>query len=647
MVGKTCHQEEIGTLGFKKSTALGFGQGKELLIGNFNGGTHDDIGIRRPDGKIYMDNAEDGWRNENSAGGDWDTGFDKGSDFGYNADPKVAIYHGNFDTDGKLDFLFVEEDGTYSFEYSGDTLENGGTNWDHVKKKGFYYQSMEEKKSEITSQNSTKHVQPGENFSLTFTMKNIGADTWDGANENYAVGLVDQSHNWGLTDQALGNVSVAQGQSKTFTLNLTAPQDVGVYILPWRMKLFNSWFGDITADTIQVGDDNDAEMSLPQFFPDTMNAGQTYTVTVNAFNTGIQTWNPGGQYKLGAVNDDSIWGPTRVDMNSGDSTTTGNFKMFTFDVTAPTTPGTYTFDYQMVQEGVEWFGDSTDQQVTVVSTSPTDITLSSTDIAEGEAGGTEVGTLSTSDTTPGDTFTYELTAGDGDEDNTSFTINGDKLESAEVFDFETKNSYSIRVKTTDSNSNTFEKAFTINVTDVNESFSPTDLTGLSVWLDADQITGLNDGDAVSTWNDASGNSNNATQTDTAKQPTYEVNELNGKPVVKFTSDVLTGSLGSNISNDSMTVIIVAEEEHALYKHTLFGLTDTSGSTLQNAHEIFEFALWKNNNPDSVSLTRGVGQFSGTNQQTFDSDFSGFNIWSVTSDGSDATVNKNGTTVWNN
>ena len=45
----------------------------------------------------------------------------------------------------------------------------------------------------------------------------------------------------------------------------------------------------------------------------------------------------------------------------------------------------------------------------------------------------------------GDTFTYSLVSGTGSTDNASFTISGNQLLTAASFDFEAKNSYSIRV----------------------------------------------------------------------------------------------------------------------------------------------------------------------------------------------------------
>ena len=49
------------------------------------------------------------------------------------------------------------------------------------------------------------------------------------------------------------------------------------------------------------------------------------------------------------------------------------------------------------------------------------------------------------------------------------------LKTAAVFDYETKTSYSIRVRTTDQGGLYYEEAFTITVTNVNET-APTDIS---------------------------------------------------------------------------------------------------------------------------------------------------------------------------
>lgn len=111
-----------------------------------------------------------------------------------------------------------------------------------------------------------------------------------------------------------------------------------------------------------------------------------------------------------------------------------------------------------------------------VNTAPTDISLSPTSVAENLPSGTAVGTFTTTDTA-GNTHTYTLVSGTGSTDNASFSINSNQLLTNTVFDYETKNSYSIRVRSTDQGSLYFEKIFIISVNNVNEA--PTVTSGAS------------------------------------------------------------------------------------------------------------------------------------------------------------------------
>ncbi|WP_198285303.1 cadherin repeat domain-containing protein, partial [Microcystis sp. T1-4] len=108
-----------------------------------------------------------------------------------------------------------------------------------------------------------------------------------------------------------------------------------------------------------------------------------------------------------------------------------------------------------------------------VNETPTDLALSATTVNENVPVNTVIGTFSTTDPDSGNTFTYSLIAGTGDTDNSAFSIVGNQLQINNSPDFETKNSYSIRVKTTDQGGLEFEKTLTITVNDVNET--PTDL----------------------------------------------------------------------------------------------------------------------------------------------------------------------------
>ena len=104
----------------------------------------------------------------------------------------------------------------------------------------------------------------------------------------------------------------------------------------------------------------------------------------------------------------------------------------------------------------------------VTNNAPTNIALSATSINENVAANTTVGTLSTTDPDAGNTFTHSLVAGTGSTDNASFNISGSSLRITNSPDFETKSSYSVRVRTTDQGGLYFEKVFIITVNDLNE-----------------------------------------------------------------------------------------------------------------------------------------------------------------------------------
>ena len=107
--------------------------------------------------------------------------------------------------------------------------------------------------------------------------------------------------------------------------------------------------------------------------------------------------------------------------------------------------------------------------VTDVKEAPTNLTLSKTAIAENQPRRTTVGVFSKTDPDVRDVSVYTLVSGVGSADNANFTIDAHgNLKTAAVFDFETRRSFSIRVRTTDRGGLFFERAFTITVTDVLE-----------------------------------------------------------------------------------------------------------------------------------------------------------------------------------
>ncbi len=155
------------------------------------------------------------------------------------------------------------------------------------------------------------------------------------------------------------------------------------------------------------------------------------------------------------------------------SNTTGTIlrtsQMFNFEVKS-----SYSIRLRVTDSGGLTFERQLTVTVTNVNETPTNITLSPASIAENAGANAVVGTLSATDDA-GDTATFTLVAGTGSTNNASFNISGTSLRANASFDFETKSSYSVRVRVTDSGSLTFENSFTINVTDVTESTAPTNI----------------------------------------------------------------------------------------------------------------------------------------------------------------------------
>ena len=110
------------------------------------------------------------------------------------------------------------------------------------------------------------------------------------------------------------------------------------------------------------------------------------------------------------------------------------------------------------------------------NSAPSNITLSTATISENNAIDASIGTLASTDPDAGDSFTYSLVSGAGSTDNSKFTLSGNTLGAKDIFDFEAKSSYSIRIQTTDAGGLSFQKTLSISITDVNETPSAMAIT---------------------------------------------------------------------------------------------------------------------------------------------------------------------------
>ena len=150
-----------------------------------------------------------------------------------------------------------------------------------------------------------------------------------------------------------------------------------------------------------------------------------------------------------------------VDVNNGPVTAVLQLQP-TYQYTVPTN-GTHSF----TAVGAPIYGRTYGARTPPLP--PTDILLSSTAIPENEPVGRLIGTLTSRDPNRGDSFTYALVNGTGSTDNARFEIVGDQLFARETFDYESNQSFSIRIASTDTTSLTYEEAIVISVVNVNEN----------------------------------------------------------------------------------------------------------------------------------------------------------------------------------
>ena len=224
--------------------------------------------------------------------------------------------------------------------------------------------------SRFVSQTVTTNMIPGAHYPVVIRMRNIGTNTWSEVTR-HRLGAINpaENGNWGSARQVL-STAVPPGAEGVFSFMATGPLTVGSYNFQWRsLQEGVGYFGDSTPNVVvAVADGLNNSGFVSQTMPATMNAGQTYPITITLTNTGTTTWTGGSLYFLASQNppDNLTWGLNRVIMPT--SVPPATAVTFGFNVTAPATPGTYNFQWRMIQAGLGLFGASTPNVAVVVST---------------------------------------------------------------------------------------------------------------------------------------------------------------------------------------------------------------------------------------------------------------------------------------
>jgi alkylated DNA repair dioxygenase AlkB len=221
----------------------------------------------------------------------------------------------------------------------------------------------------FVSQSVPSSVAAGQRFPVSVTMRNAGSTTWTSGGTNpVRLGSQNPQDNttWGLGRVELPG-PVAEDAQVTFQFTATAPSAPGSYHFQWRMVHEGvAWFGDLTPDvavTVNPPPPDPAgngSAFVSQIVPTSMVVGDDAQVSVTMRNTGRTTWYAGGAhgFRLGSQDpqDNQTWGLNRVDVPQ--PVAPGQQVTFSFTVT-PARIGLVPFQWQMVQETVNWFGPAT------------------------------------------------------------------------------------------------------------------------------------------------------------------------------------------------------------------------------------------------------------------------------------------------
>jgi len=229
--------------------------------------------------------------------------------------------------------------------------------------------------SQIVWTNTPSSMEAYHQYTAKVTMRNTGTTTWNEAN-SIRLGAVGD----GTGDAAKFSTTrlflpfgtnVAPGQEYIFTTTMVAPGTGGSYIMQYQMVRDGvAWYGDTWSTPVTVSTPNGLDSQIiSNTIPSTMSHGQSYSVSVTLRNTGTTAWSEGSNIRLGAVGegagDAAKFTSTRIFLPEGTKVAPGGTYTFAYTLKAPASTGTYNPQYQMVRDGVAWYGDTVSKSVTV------------------------------------------------------------------------------------------------------------------------------------------------------------------------------------------------------------------------------------------------------------------------------------------
>jgi hypothetical protein len=262
-----------------------------------------------------------------------------------------------------------QSDVTFSFDVTPQTLGEQLFRWGMIREnvgpfgqKNAPVKVMVAKDALFLRQSVPATIVAGTTQPASVTFRNIGTVQWT-RGANFRLGSQGLANNtiWGLYRVELPH-DVPAGTEVIFDFPIKAPAAAGKYNFQWQVLQEQvAWLGQPSpAFEVRVMPPlARAAVFVSQTVPTHMTPASTRTVSVTMRNVGTETWTPGTQYKLGSQNppDNTRWAINRVAVPQ--DVPPNAEVIFSFSIQARNTTGIQSFQWQMVQENVEWFGQKT------------------------------------------------------------------------------------------------------------------------------------------------------------------------------------------------------------------------------------------------------------------------------------------------
>jgi hypothetical protein len=178
-------------------------------------------------------------------------------------------------------------------------------------------------------------------------------------------------------------------------------------------------------------------------------------------------------------------------------------------------------------------------------------------------------------------------------------------------------------------------------------FIPTSISGLQLWLDADDSSTITlNGSNVSQWNDKSGNAYNFTQATAANQPARTLSGQNSKTVLTFATNDFLANTALDWGASASTLFIVGKEDNSAGTGYQNLFTTGTGATGRWGYGVAANAPTDSNVIGIFDIGEGLARFASAMTNT-NADVLCFTSAGISSGSVTASLFKNGTADANN